>query len=144
MRIQEGLQNCYQGFTAFLSRAGNWIKTSAQAAGSAIANTAHKVWEWAKPRFRAIGDFLSNQWNRLIAFFKEHKEKVILVAATAGLIAIVYAIGRAFCCGDKKKTEVAKTETKQGTATATATAAATETKAETTTKAEVPAYALRA
>jgi len=102
MRIQEGLQNFCQGVTAFAARAGNWIKTSAQAAGSAIANGARKVSEWAKPRFQALKEFLATQWTKLIAFFKEHREKVIIVAITAAVIALTYAIGKAFCCKDKK------------------------------------------
>lgn len=107
MRIQEGLQNFYQGTVNVLSKIGSGIKSGFLYTVHGVKSFAVKTYAYAQPALQKIGAWFSDKFALLATWFKNNKDKVLVSAITAAVIVVSYAIYKAVCCkGDAAKKAV--------------------------------------
>lgn len=92
----------WETITNGLSDATNWVVRNVKWLGSAIADSAVKVYEWAKPAFISIGKFFAEQYESLREFLSQHKEASIAVAVASTVTLIVAGLSYLICCAEEK------------------------------------------
>lgn len=99
MRIQEGLQNFYQGTVNVLSKIGNGIKSGFLYTVHGVKSFAIKTYEYAKPALQKISAWFAVKFSALVEWFKNNKDKVAIAAITAAIITASYFLFKSCCKG---------------------------------------------
>jgi hypothetical protein len=115
----------WETFTTKVSEGAEWLGRNIKALGSTLADYAVKVWEYVKPFFEKIGQFIAETWDKAKEFVKEHKEGTAIAVASAIIVGIASIIFYTFCCGSSNAQQNQGGQPgQQTTTTATTTTAA--------------------
>ncbi len=91
--------------------AAKWCNRQVQWLLNAIKDYALSAYNWAKPYFISLKDFVTTQYQNLKDLVVQNKETSMILVGIAALIA-VFGLGYKYCCpGDSKSTSDAKTTT---------------------------------
>jgi hypothetical protein len=117
----------WETFTTKVSEGAEWLGRNIKALGSTLAEYAVKVWEYVKPFFEKIGQFIAETWDKAKEFVQAHKEETAIGVSIVLVTGIASIFFYSYCCSGSNNNPNNPNNPQTQTTTTTATTATTAT-----------------